>query len=68
MQNVLVWGRSQDRHDDGLQKASTTGLLTERDDEVLERSLEKPVKNGFSPLLGKGRGFKSFRPHQSPHT
>ena len=38
-------------HDDGLQKAST-GLLTVRDDEVLERSPEETRKEWFIAILG----------------
>ncbi len=52
------------RYDDGLQKQAT-GLLTVRDDEVLERSLEKPVRNSLALFLGKGRRFKSGRPHHN---
>ena len=49
-------------------RKQATGLLTARDDEVLERSLEKPVKNSHALLLGKGRRFNSGRPHHIKHT
>ena len=45
-------------------RRKATGLLTARDDEVLERSLEKPVRTSVTLFLGKGRRFKSGRPHQ----
>ncbi len=46
-------------------RKQATGLLTARDDEVLERSLEKTVKNSHALLLGKGRRFNSGRPHHN---
>ena len=48
-------GRSLGRYDDGLQNKPKRVCGPRRNEEVLERSIEKPV----------GRRFKSGRPHQS---
>ncbi len=38
IEHAIAWGCSLVRYDDGLQKQIQTGLLTVRDDEILERS------------------------------
>jgi hypothetical protein len=61
-----AWGRSLGRYDDGLQKVANGFADLKRDEEVLELS-EKPVGAAPKALFpGKGRRFKSGRPHQLP--
>ena len=58
-------GRSLGRYDDGLQNVANGFTDLIRDEEVLER-LEKPVGSAPKALHpGKGRRFKSGRPHQN---
>jgi hypothetical protein len=58
-----LWGRSLGRYDDGLQNVVTGLRTSSRDEEVLELSEETRRNSAKNTVSGKGRRFKSDRPH-----
>lgn len=58
-----LWGRSLGRYDDGLQNVVTGLRTSRRDEEVLELSEETRRNSAKNTVSGKGRRFKSDRPH-----